>query len=463
MKKLKLFLSLCMMCLSLAVLCIGILAASSATYNINGNISYNMTADLAKINTRVYRVAGKSTESALKTAVSTLSTMTYAQIERDTTTTYIEHQRLSTLNAISETSTEQQFSSEAISMTFGEIEKEDECYYTYYIVISIVNKSTDGTLTATLTDTIASDSTFYRYTNATQTEIANDEIKNIVIGISKIDNTEITEQKFTYTLTVNYVGDDWPTALPLKADTTNNYWYVELGTYNSSPVRWRLVSVNGTSAYTTFDTDNKPKYADLQGKALFLQETYCGDSVFETPNSTTTSSKIAGSKQEKNSLICESGNNVGDKRLFAGDRCGKSSSTGTGNNYWESQIRTSIMQGKLFGFSNVSDFSEYVAVWDVKTLSTWGMTYTKQDELKDYFRLTYNELDYGNVLYNSGLGIWSNCNSDYYWTASPGYNEECGLHVKIVDNSSGEINDSCIYEATESTKSYPIRAIFTLA
>lgn len=69
MKKLKLILSVCLMCLSVAVLCMGILAYNSATYKITGSMTYNMTADLAMINTRVYRVAGQLSKDELTTAI----------------------------------------------------------------------------------------------------------------------------------------------------------------------------------------------------------------------------------------------------------------------------------------------------------------------------------------------------------------------------------------------------------
>ena len=384
MKKLKLFLSLCMMCLSVAVLCMGILAANSATYNINGNISYNMTADLAKINTRVYRVAGKSTESALQTAVSTLSTKTYAQIERITATTYIEHQRLSTLNAISETSTEQQFSSEAISMTFGEIEKEDECYYTYYIVISIVNKSTDGTLTATLTDTIASDTTFYRYTNATQTEIANDETKNVVIGISKIDDTEITEQTFTYKLTVSY---EEKSGLELKQDTTNSYWYVELGQVSSSDttkLKWRLVSLNGTSAYTYSTTT-----PTVGSGSVFVQETALTNNSVEW-----------------------------------------GSSYSNTNYFTESTLRTSIKNGGLFNLSDTE--KDYLTSGYIKARTLDDISWSCKEYDTSTFTYPYTDSSH-TALTSSSKG------TDYFWLMSV---DEMYTYFKSSVSSVSETTDT---------------------
>ena len=206
MKKLKLILSVCLMCLSVAVLCMGILAYNSATYKITGSMTYNMTADLAMINTRVYRVAGQLSKDELTTAidgttsVTGLAEKTYTQIERDTTTSYILHQKLSTLTALSSTETKEEYSSEKISMNFGMVSGEDEFYYTYYVVISIVNTSSDYQLSAEL-GTIPEYTQLNTYTNQSQTSIAKGKTKNIVIGFSKTDDTALS-QDFTYTLTV---------------------------------------------------------------------------------------------------------------------------------------------------------------------------------------------------------------------------------------------------------------------
>ena len=397
------------MCLSVAVLCMGVLAYNSATYKITGSMTYNMTADLAKINTRVYRVAEKLTESELKTAIDGTTSATglvgktYAQIESDTS--YVVHQKLTTLNAISSSSTEETYSSDSISMTFGELDKEDECYYTYYIVISVVNKSTDGTLTATLSTTIETDSTFYRYTNTTQTSISNTDTKNIVIGISKIDDTTITQSDFTYEIIVSYVEkEDWP--IELKTDTENSCWYVELGTYNNSPVKWRLVSTNGTSA-CTFDSSTKPKYTDLKGKAVFVNYDCDIECVFSEQSSSYIASNAVNVSKDNNHNILKSCIISGDfdRTLYAADITG---GTDYNNNYYESYLRSQLMNGKIFGFNDVSEFSNIVQGRDIKSITgTSSGSFVKKDSYLDYFwELSYGEYNSFPVL-NDGRLLWT--------------------------------------------------------
>ncbi len=63
MKKGKLLLSLAMMCLSVAVLCFGVLAATNVKYGINGTISYTVSDAYVDITTKVY-TSNAQTDSA---------------------------------------------------------------------------------------------------------------------------------------------------------------------------------------------------------------------------------------------------------------------------------------------------------------------------------------------------------------------------------------------------------------
>ena len=57
MKKLKLVMSIATMCLAIAVLCFGVLAATSVTYTIQGTISYDVEDVYVDVNTTVYKSA----------------------------------------------------------------------------------------------------------------------------------------------------------------------------------------------------------------------------------------------------------------------------------------------------------------------------------------------------------------------------------------------------------------------
>ena len=201
MKKIKLFLSLCMMCLCIAVLCMGILAVSSATYNINGNISYNMVDGVALVNTRVYKVAG--TNSSLSTSCTTLSTMTFETIEQ--TSGYVLSQKLDTKATLSSGATSSEISAGSINIGFGATDS-SVYYYTFYIVINITNLTDNGALSATLTDNTTYASTITKVVNTSQmTTIEKGDTKNIVIGLT-IPSTTTDEVYSTinYSITVSF-------------------------------------------------------------------------------------------------------------------------------------------------------------------------------------------------------------------------------------------------------------------
>ena len=202
MKKIKLFLSLCMMCLSVAVLCMGILAASSATYNINGNISYNMIDGIALVNTRVYKVADT-------TNATDISSKSFEEIERDTSTYYILSQKLDSQPLINTSSGETSSSSTtSVDIVYGAVDSGVE-YYTYYVVIQIRNTSTDTNyvLNAYL-ETVTTPKKSSVSINATSDSvisIASGEYKNVIVALTyNGTSTDKDEDTFSYTLNLTY-------------------------------------------------------------------------------------------------------------------------------------------------------------------------------------------------------------------------------------------------------------------
>lgn len=166
MKKSRLFLSFAMFCLSIAVLCFGVFAATSVDYTISGNISYTITDVFAKINTSIYKVEGQTSADTLATNVTTLSQTALADITNDTATTYELHSSLDEFNS---TSTTDNGKRENISLTL------DSTYMTYYIVINIENLA-DVTINATLTDSTTY-TNLVTASNLTQSKIAQNEKK----------------------------------------------------------------------------------------------------------------------------------------------------------------------------------------------------------------------------------------------------------------------------------------------
>ena len=277
-----------MMCLCIAVLCMGILAASSATYNINGNISYNMIDGVALVNTRVYKVAGTTTETDLSTKCTELSSKSFEEIERISDPYYILSQKLDSQPLIDTSSEETSSSSTtSVDIVYGAVDSGVE-YYTYYIVIEIKNVSADtGYVLNAYLDKLEKSTISNIVSNANGSsnivEIKSGKYSNIVIGLSYTDTTK-TAETFNYTLNVSYVEKIFAFAdVELKQDTKNKYWYVELGNVSAdtdaTKLKWRYVgdystSSDGTETFTRYDSTTTPT---VGSGSVFVQETALAD------------------------------------------------------------------------------------------------------------------------------------------------------------------------------------------
>ena len=266
-----------MMCLSVAVLCMGILAANSATYNITGNMSYNMIDGVALVNTRVYKVAGTTSASDLSTACTNLSSKSFEEIERDASTYYILSQKLDSQPLINTSSSTYSSKTTSVDIVYGAVDSGVE-YYTYYIVIEIKNVSADtgyvlnaylSTLSTSTISNIASNASG----SSNAVEIESGAYSNIVIGLS-YTGTTTTAETFNYTLNMSYEEIPNPVNSLLSTYTDangGNYWGVELGQVSSSDttkLKWRLVSLKGTSVYT-YSTETPT----VGSGSVFVQET----------------------------------------------------------------------------------------------------------------------------------------------------------------------------------------------
>ena len=287
MKKLKLALSICMMCLSIAVLCMGILAASSATYNINGNISYNMVDGVALINTRVYKVAGTTTETDLSTSCTTLSTMTFETIEQ--TSGYVLSQKLDTKATLSDGATSSELSAGSINIGFGATDS-SVYYYTFYIVVNITNLTDAGVLSATLTDNTTYASTITKVVNTSQmTTIEKGDTKNIVMGLSIPSTTNVevystincsitvSFSKYQCTLdsaTIYFTKDmTWAEYVATLSDSSSFDVSGEYLLYNSKNVRLNSTKVAPDDTMISGGT-----YILMEGTITFT--IYHGETVF---------------------------------------------------------------------------------------------------------------------------------------------------------------------------------------
>ena len=345
----KMLMLLSLMFLSIAVLCMGVLAAESAIYNIAGNISYNMVDYVARINTRVYKVEGQTDETGLATGINTLATMTFEQIEKSTTTPYyILSQKLDT-GAITRTSDTTTEITKSVEIEYGAVDSSVE-YYTFYIVINIKEITGDYLLSASLNETVSSSTTSYKKSNQSQSLVANSETRNIVIGFSLKSTTANSTESFSYTLTVNAsIAKDFSVEL-IDGGT---YWYITLGTgkvlttssntvaSENTDIKWRLVSLDGEEKYDY--TSTKPtKHVG----AVFVQETAVNSALaFDSSSS---------------------------------------------QNYYNSSIRTSIKDGSYFNLTSSDDLSfikdrkiESINYWKYQNLDSTTGSYLTYDSSKE--------------------------------------------------------------------------------
>ena len=254
MKKIKLILSICLMCLSVAVLCMGILAANSATYNINGNISYNMIDGVARVNARVYKVAGTGTltsDQLTENYITSLATMELENISKSTSPNYILTQTEDTI-AISSDGETVSFSADIV---YG-ANTDQSTYYTYFIVLNITNQSTEtGYVLNTYLSELGTSTVSNIATNANgetnKITITSNDFTNIVIGLSYNGGTISDSDKiFNCTLTVTYDELEWfdlnlTGTLTYYASGDYKTWNVDITIKFKYGITWsEIVSVN---------------------------------------------------------------------------------------------------------------------------------------------------------------------------------------------------------------------------
>ncbi len=329
MKKTKLLLSLAMMCLSIAVLCFGVLAATSVTYSISGTISYEVNDVFVKINTSVYAIAEQQDKT---TVIATVKGMESVSQENSLSINSKTYTRTQTMDEYDSTNADTG-SATGIDLTYGGTKG----YYTYYIVINIQNLSSSKAVDAIITDKTTADLNSIKTTNLYQNNIASTQAKNIVIAYSIKDKTSsITNAAISYSLKVSYETKDYTNPITIEKDETNSYYYVTLGTgkvltgtsntvaSTDSDIKWRLVSLDGVNKYTYDSSDNFE--ARYLSDAVFLQETAVNETlVFDSSKS---------------------------------------------QNYYNSSIRKSIKEGSYFNLTTSSDLS-FVKARKIDSISYW--------------------------------------------------------------------------------------------
>lgn len=195
MKKLKLLMSVSLLCLSIAILCVGVFAITNVTYQIGGSISYEVEDVYCKITTKVYKAEVQRTAEQLQEDVNSLSATSLDKI------TYTLSQDMGAYDSYLKQGTA---GATGININFGKETSSGNYYYTYYIVVNIENLSSATNMYAMLeSNTNFAGQNVIEVTKLYQDNLERLDVKrNIVIALSIKDIKQQTTLDFSYDISV---------------------------------------------------------------------------------------------------------------------------------------------------------------------------------------------------------------------------------------------------------------------
>ena len=280
-KKFKLFTSMISFCFSLAVLCFGVYAATTANFSMSGMISYEITNVYVEVTTNFYTTSKKfDLASEFKENAEMLEQKTLDQLSDSVFTnsgavlTRLTD-KVSEYSSLTATQAHEYLDHD---ITFSEAE---DGIFAHYVVINVKNLS-EKPAYVKITDKhpiYITDSGVITYRTNDITEIEEGESVNMVVGYA-LFNSEKTIDGIEYENSVEIgLSEEYN---PLKADPINEYYYVEMGDYYGNPIRWRMVGINQVADTTTGNTD-LVHYSSFDANTLptgvtgvFIQETNTG-------------------------------------------------------------------------------------------------------------------------------------------------------------------------------------------
>ena len=214
MKKFKLLASIASMCLAIAVLCFGVFAASSVTYQISGTISYDVSDVFVNVKTTVYSYANNLSQKDLETYAGAIAAKNaVAATQTDVTVgtgkatfTYVTGQTGDYASGgtpsgiIGGTANELTTSTDGLKLTYS------NSAYSYFIVINVKNlaskslKITPDNANGAWGANVNS----YHYVSASSTGVAKDASTNLVIAMSIIDKKVAISSGNTFSLKLTF-------------------------------------------------------------------------------------------------------------------------------------------------------------------------------------------------------------------------------------------------------------------
>ena len=215
MKKFKLLASIASMCLAIAVLCFGVFAASSVTYQISGTISYDVSDVFVNVKTTVYSYANNLSEANLKTYADAIAAKNaVAATQTDVTVgtgkatfTYVTGKTGdyayggTPSGIIGGTANALTTSTDGLKLAYS-----NTAGYSYFIVINVKNlaskslKITPDNANGTWGASVNS----VHYVSASSTGVAKDASTNLVIAMSIIDKKVAINSGNTFSLKLTF-------------------------------------------------------------------------------------------------------------------------------------------------------------------------------------------------------------------------------------------------------------------
>lgn len=215
MKKFKLLASIASMCLAIAVLCFGVFAAPSVTYQISGTISYDVSDVFVNVKTTVYSYANNLSQKDLETYAGAIAAKNaVAATQTDVTVgsgkatfTYVAgktgdyaYGEGKPSGIIGGTANELTTSTDGLKLTYN------NSAYSYFIVINVKNlaskslKITPDNANGAWGANVNS----YHYVSASSTGVAKDTSTNLVIAMSIIDKKVAINSGNTFSLKLTF-------------------------------------------------------------------------------------------------------------------------------------------------------------------------------------------------------------------------------------------------------------------
>ena len=214
MKKFKLLASIASMCLAIAVLCFGVFAASSVTYQISGTISYDVSDVFVNVKTTVYSYANNLSQKDLETYAGAIATKNaVAATQTDVTVgtgkatfTYVTGKTGDYAyggkpsGIIGGEANELTTSTDGLKLTYS------NSAYSYFIVINVKNlaskslKITPDNANGAWGASVNS----VHYVSASSTGVAKDASTNLVIAMSIIDKKVAISSGNTFSLKLTF-------------------------------------------------------------------------------------------------------------------------------------------------------------------------------------------------------------------------------------------------------------------